>query len=347
MGGFGRWARHQVAELHPGYAAWVMATGIVSTALALFGRRLLATIVLGVALGAFAVLLVAYTWRLVSYRRELVDDARDPSKAFGYFTLVAAANVVGVRFAIGHHPLPTMILGAISVPLWLLLTYAIPGYMMIGPRPGPVLPGVNGSWFMWVVATQSLAAAAATLALSTPALSASMAPLAVALWGIGVVLYLMLLGLITLHLLAAETTPHALSPTYWIYMGATAITVLAGARILALPDRLAVLVATRQVVSGLAFVLWAFGTWWVPMLIAFGVWRHLVRREPLSYEPTLWSMVFPLGMYAVGSASYGQATHLGFMVDIARVELWVAVAVWACVLVAMGRSLLPRRATPN
>ncbi len=200
---------------------------------------------------------------------------------------------------------------------------------------------------MWVVATQSLAAAAATLAASTPTLTASMAPLAVALWGIGVVLYLMLLGLVTLSLLDAEVTPHAFSPTYWIYMGATAITVLAGARILALPASLPVLLPTRQVVSGLAFVLWAFGTWWVPLLIAFGVWRHLIRHEPLSYEPTLWSMVFPLGMYAVGSVSYGRATHLNFMVDIARVELWVAVAVWAVVLVAMIRSLLPQRTPPS
>lgn len=101
-----------------------------------------------------------------------------------------------------------------------------------------------------------------------------------------------------------------------------------------------VLVPTRQVVSGLTFVLWAFGTWWVPLLIAFGVWRHLVRHEPLRYEPAWWSMVFPLGMYAVGSVSYGRATNLSFMVDIARVELWIAVAVWAVVLVAMARSLL-------
>lgn len=228
------WARRQVADLAPGYGAWVMATGIVSTALALFGRRTLATILLAVALGASGILLVANSWRLVAYRSRFLADARDPAKAFGYFTLVAAANVIGVRFAVGHHPLPILILGAISVPLWLVLTYAIPGFMMVGPRQGSVVSGVNGSWFLWVVATQLLAAAAATLALSTPALTASMAPLAVALWGISVVLYLLLLGMVTLHLLDVEVTPHALSPTYWIYMGATAITVLAGAGILAL-----------------------------------------------------------------------------------------------------------------
>jgi tellurite resistance protein TehA-like permease len=334
MDGLGLWARRQVVDLDPGYAAWVMATGIVSTALALFGQRLFATVLLAAALAASGILLVAYPWRLVSFRQRALDDARNPSTAFGYFTLVAAANVIGIRFAVGHHPLPALVLGAISIPLWLLLTYAIPGYMMIGPRRGP-----NGSWFMWVVATQSLAAAAATVAGANAALTESMSAAAVALWGIGVVLYLMLLGVVTLQLLAEEVTPHALSPTYWIYMGAGAITVLAGARILALPSRLAILVAARQVVSGLTFVLWAFGTWWAPMLLGFGVWRYLVRREPFRYEAALWSMVFPLGMYAVGSVSYGRVTHLGFMVGIARVELWVAVAAWVGVLIAMGHSL--------
>jgi hypothetical protein len=32
------------------------------------------------------------------------------------------------------------------------------------------------------------------------------------------------------------------------------------------------------------------------MLIELAVWRHLIRRVPLPYDPGLWSMVFPLGM---------------------------------------------------
>jgi hypothetical protein len=47
---------------------------------------------------------------------------------------------------------------------------------------------------------------------------------------------------------------HALSPTYRIYMGAIAISVLAAAQFRASPDTLTVLLATPQVVSGLAFL---------------------------------------------------------------------------------------------
>ena len=304
--------RAGIADLHPAYAALVMATGIVSTGLALFGWTTLSDVLLVAAGIAFAVLLMAYVWRVAGYPGRALDDVRDPGRAFGYFTLVAAANVVGVRVAMDHHLRITAVLGLASVPVWLLLTYSIPGALIVGRRQEAVLPRAYGSWFMWVVGTQSPAAAAATVASAYPGLRASLAPLAVALWGVGVVLYLMLAGLLLVTLLDDAVAPHALSPTYWVYMGATAITVLAGSRILALRATLPVLVSTRQVVSGVAFLLWAFGTRWIPLLAVFGVWRLFVHGEPVHYEPTLWSMVFPLGMYGVASVSYGRQAHLRF-----------------------------------
>jgi tellurite resistance protein TehA-like permease len=166
-------------------------------------------------------------------------------------------------------------------------------------------------------------------------LTRSMAVIAAALWAIGVVLYLMLAVVVTLHLLELEVAPHALSPTYWIYMGATAISVLAAARILQLPASIPVLVAIRDVVSGFGFMLWAFGSWWLPLLLGHAIGRHVLLREHLHYEPAWWSMVFPLGRFAVASVAYGRAAGLGFMVDIARGEVWLGFAAWSGVSVAM------------
>jgi tellurite resistance protein TehA-like permease len=333
----------QIADLHPGYAALVMATGIVSTGFHLFAWYVLSDVLLAVAAAAFVVLLADYVWRAVGYPRRLLADADDPGRAFGYFTLVAAPNVLGTRLALDGHVLTCAVLAAASVPVWLVLTYAVPGSMMVGHRREAVLPRLNGSWFMWVVGTQSLAVATVSVAAGTPDLTAGLVPLAVAFWGIGVILYLMLVGVVTVRLLDSPVTSHALSPTYWVYMGATAISVLAGSRILALPAPLPVLEVSRAVISGLSFMLWAFGTWWIPLLLAWGVRRHLVEREPVAYEPTLWSMVFPLGMYAAASADYGRATGLDFMVDIARVEVWIGFAAWLAVAAAMARALLRPR----
>lgn len=332
--------RREIAELSPGYAALVMATGIISTALAAFGWQLLSRVLLVVAVVAFALLLVGYGWRAVRFPGRMLRDARDPGRGFGYFTLVAAPNVLGMRLAADQHLLTASILALASVPVWLVLVYGIPGAMIVGRRAEPVLPRTNGSWFMWVVGTQSLAASAATIAASASDRAGWLAPVAVAFWGIGVVLYLMLAGLVMSRLLDAPVTPHALSPTYWVYMGATAITVLAAAKIVSLPAGPPVLAATRPVVSGLAFLLWAFGTWWIPLLLVFVIWRHLRHGAPLRYDASLWSMVFPLGMYAAASVNYGRATGVVFMVDIARVEIWVAFAVWVGVVVLLAVELV-------
>jgi tellurite resistance protein TehA-like permease len=333
--------RQEISELDPGYGAWVMATGIVSTGLALFGRRMLSDVLLLVACVALAVLAVAYAWRFVAFRSRLLADARDPSKAFGYLSLVAALDVVAVRFALSGRPSVTLVLGAASVPLLVALTYGILGVMVVGRRGGPVMPGVSGNWFLLVVAIQALSATASTVAISDADLAPSAIPVAVALWGIGVILYLMLAGLITVHLLELPVAPHTFSPTYWIYMGATAIGVLAAARILALPSSAPVVAATREVVSGLGFLLWAFGTWWIPLLLGFSVWRHGLFRRHLHYEAAWWSVVFPLGMYAVAGASYGRVSGLGFMVDIGRVEVWLGFVTWLAVSAAMVGSFLP------
>jgi Molybdopterin oxidoreductase/Voltage-dependent anion channel len=118
------------------------------------------------------------------------------------------------------------------------------------------------------------------------------------------------------------------------YAGATAISVLAGAKIMGLPGTLPVVKATAGFVEGFSYALWAFGTWWIPLLIVLGLWRHVWHHWPLTYEPTLWSVVFPLGMYSVATLSFGKAAHLAFMEPLSRFMLWVAVAAWAAVAAA-------------
>ena len=197
-----------------------------------------------------------------------------------------------------------------------------------------MLGGVNGSWLLWIVATQSVSVAATILVPAWPSQSALLAPVAVGLWCVGLLLYLMVVALILLRWLTVPMTPATLGPQYWILMGATAISVLAGAVCLALPSNIPVVRATAGFVEGFSFALWAFGTWWIPLLVILGLWRHVRRHWPLTYEPTLWSVVFPLGMYSVATLTFGKAAHLAFMEPLARFTLWVAIAAWALVAAA-------------
>jgi len=93
--------------------------------------------------------------------------------------------------------------------------------------------------------------------------------------------------------------------------------------------------------------LWAFGTWWIPLLVILGLWRHARRHWPLTYEATLWSVVFPLGMYSVATLTFGKVAHLAFMKPLVRVMFWVAVAAWALVAAAFLVRLSRHREEPS
>ncbi len=323
-----------IRDLHPAYFAFVMATGIISTGTHLLGPSWLSLALLAAASAGLLVLAVALAARLVYFTPRVIADFRAPERAFGFFTITAGLDVLGARFAVGGHPLPTAILAAIAATIWLLLTYGVPASVLLSRTHDSVLGGVNGSWLLWIVATQSLSVSAAILVPAWPSQASLLAPVATGLWSVGLLLYLMVVALILMHWLTSPMTPATLGPPYWILMGATAISVLAGARVLSLPADIPVVRATAGFVEGFTFALWAFGTWWIPLLVILGLWRHVRRHWPLVYEPTLWSVVFPLGMYSVATLTFGKAAHLTFMEPLARFMLWVAVAAWVLVAAA-------------
>jgi len=330
--------RRALATLDPGYFAWVMASGIVSVGSDLLGYPLISRVVLGVTIGAFALLVLCYVARAVWFRSWVRKSLGDPTTAMAYFTVVAGTNVLAVRLAMAGHPLVALGLGAAGALVWVVLTYGLP-WSIVAAAHRPVLGELNGTWLVWVVATQSLSIVAAAVAPDTSSawLSAGLPAVAVCLWGVGVMLYLIFIVIIFLRLLLIEVTPAEMGPAYWIAMGATAISIRAAAGILALhsPQASALVTGLRPFLVGLSVVLWGFGTWWIPLLVLFGIWRYVVRGYSRAYEPRLWNVVFPLGMYTVASYTLGQTAGLGFMVAVARVWVWVGLGAWGVVLALM------------
>ncbi len=322
----------------PASFAFVMATGIVSAALMDAGWPVAARILLWTAVVGLVALTLGLLGRLLVHTDDAVADFRNPHKGFGYLTMVAAINVVGIGFHPAA-PAATWILAGISIPLWLFLAYGVPLSMMlrteIGETLRPRLLPVDGTWFLWVVSTQSLSMAAASLATGGSSVRL-LSDAAVAFWGVGIMLYFTLTTLVMLRLLTGGENLGGIVPTNWIFMGATAITVLAGSMILHLPSAVPVVAMAGPTVGGISYLLWAFGLWWVPLLVAFGFWRHAVRREPLRYTTALWSIVFPLGMFAVATYRFGTENHMPLVAWVGNVTTWAAAAAWLAVACGMA-----------
>jgi tellurite resistance protein TehA-like permease len=328
-----------VEALTPGYFALVMASGIISLGLQLIGFGTLSFALFAFGALAYIALCVLNVWRFVRFRAAMAADFRAPKRAFGFFTFVAGTNVLGARAgAEGWYAVTAWLLG-ISFAVWLILGYVIPWSAVLSRAERPVVALANGTWFIWVVASQSVAVSAATLEVVFATGRQYLAILAVLSWSVGVFLYAASAIIVSLRIMLYELDPREFDPPYWVSMGAIAITVVAGARIVQMHSA-PMVDATRGLVAGLSVVFWAFATWLIPVLVAVGVWRHFVRKVPLRYEPTLWSMIFPLGMYGVAGIYLGRADHLPIVEWIGSHWLWVAVAAWALVFLAMGRGLL-------
>ena len=347
-----RWRglRSAVRGLDPGYFGLVMATGIVSQSMKLDGATRLSGILLGIAILAYLVLAVLYAWRLAGHNRAVRADAHDPRRAFGFFTIAAGSDVLAVRLADDGHLTAAAALLAIGGACWILMSYGIP-LVLAGPGATraaladqrgfrSALTGANGTWFLWPVAAQSVAVGLTSLA---PPVHPPLAALAVACWSVGMVLYLLVAALVVAVMLAVPARPAELTPAYWVFMGAAAISTLAGAQIIRLPAG-PLLAAVHPVVAGSSVVLWAFGTWLIPLLAFIGLWRHVRCRVPLAYEPAWWSIVFPVAMYGVASHELGTVLHVPWLVTLGRDEAWPALAIWALTLLAMAVASLRRPA---
>jgi tellurite resistance protein TehA-like permease len=335
-----------VRDLTPGYFALVMASGIISVGMRQHGRIALSVLLLAVCATSFVVLVVLNVSRVLFHREAVRSDFTDPARGFGFFTFIAGGNVLGVRLAMDGHHAAAVVLLAVGLPAWLVLGYVIPWTAVLGRAERPVLTSANGTWFIWVVAGQSVAVSAATLEPVLPSLRDALAVVAVFSWSVGLILYAAVGIMVSARLLLYDLHPTDLTPPYWVAMGASAITVLAGARVVEMADT-PMVEATRGLVAGVSVTIWAFGTWLIPVLVAAGWWRHRVHRVPLTYEPSWWSIVFPLGMYSVAATQLADADALPLVGAVGSGGIWVALTVWALVFLAMLQHLARAAARPS
>lgn len=321
--------RRTAEGLSPAAFAFVMATGIVSTALAEHGASASSVVLLWIAGVGYVVLWAGYLWRLVFRWARFRGDLAGP-RGFAFLTWVAASGVLASRLALDGRVAAATTLAAVGGVGWLLLGYGVPLVLVCSRRPRS-LRQVNGAWFIWVVGTQSVAVAAASLAPHTG--GRILGILASVCWGVGLLQYLLVTVLVLARLLLEPVEPTAALAPYWVFMGAAAISVLAGALLLRLPPADAPL--PEAFVLGASAVAWSFCTWLIPLLLALGGWRHVLHRVPPRYRTSLWSMVFPVGMYGVATRELGGAAGWSWMTAASTGLAWTAFAVWATVFAGM------------
>ena len=331
--GLAGWLDREAADLYPGSFALVMATGIISNTLWLEGFAVLSRALFAVVLAAYPSLCALMAVRLVRHWPKLWADLVNPRLVFAFFTLVAASDVFGVGLDLRGYAGAAAALWVFALVVWTLLIYVSFGVLTFrNTAQGANV--VHGGWLIAIVGTQSLVILGARIIPEQGALAPSLFVLIHMLWGVGLAFYGIFITLFCYRIFFFEVGPEDVTPLLWVVMGAAAISTNAGSMLILTRSGVPFLVSMRPFIDGVTLIMWIWATWWIPMLVLFGLWKHGLKRVPLSYTPMLWSLVFPLGMYALASLRLGLAAEFAPLRRLAESMVWVALAAWA--LTAIG-----------
>ncbi len=326
-------------ELHPAYFALVMATGIISNACHLLGFRLIALALLWLNVVFYLSLWIMTSIRLRCFTSSFVADLRDHNRGVGFFTMIAGTCVLGSQCQIIlARPEIAAGLWVIGLLLWVLLTYTVFTNLTIKHSKPELARGINGGWLVAVVGTQAVSLLGGQVSHYLEPSQQGVLFVSLIFWLGGGMLYVWIISLIFYRYTFFALEPSDLAPPYWINMGAMAISTLAGTVLIDQSPASPLLESLAPFLSGVTLLFWATATWWIPMLIILGVWRHGYRRFPLRYDPLYWGAVFPLGMYTVCTDRLIQVLPLEFLAPLPRAFIYIALGAWAltfCGLIGM------------
>jgi len=332
-----------VKNLHPAYFAMVMATGIVSIASGWFGMRSIGIALFWLNIVTYCILWLMTLARLIWFCHNFLSDLGDHQRGVGFFTLVAGTCVLGSQFVVFPQDFriatPLWFLGIL---LWILLIYSIFTAFIFKETKPSLAEGIHGGWLLVVVATQSVSVLGGLLVPQFELFYREILFFTLAMWLIGGMLYIWMISLIFYRYIFFKVSLSDLSPPSWITMGAMAISTLAGTTLITNETRSILLQEMLPFLKGFTIFFWATGSWWIPVLIIGGIWRHIYKRYKFIYDPLYWGLVFPLGMYAAATFQLSTVVTLPFLYEMSRFFIYVALLAWTATFFGLVHSLLSK-----
>lgn len=318
-----------------------MATGIISVAFRLQNFIILSDIFFVITLVTWLVMTFLYTWRLIKFPKAVLENLLNPKTTFIFFTFVAATNISGMLLYQHGYILLALSSWIMAFIYWSALMYFGFASLCFAHKDREVNV-VHGGWLILIVGTQSLVLLGTKIAGDLGEYAAYMMVEIHMLWALGMIFYAIFVTLFCYRIFFMNMEASDYSPLMWVVMGAAAISANAGSSLLLTDPVIPLLVDLRPVVQMFSIMLWTWATWWIPLLVIIGLWKHVYCKVPLRYEPMQWSIIFPLGMYTVATNNLALSAEFKPLLYLSVGMLWIAVISWITLMLFLFYSLLKK-----
>jgi tellurite resistance protein TehA-like permease len=328
-----------VQNFSPAYFALAMSTGIISIASNMLGYEVISKWLFVINNIEFVALLIIFILRLLFFFPDFKRDLSSHAEGAGFLTIIAASCILGSEYGLlEFHFERAVILWCFALFMWLILVYSFFILVTIKKQKPTLEDGINGSWLLFVVSVQALSILGNII---NPYLILS---IQVALfinlffYLLGVLFYLIVIGIIFYRTTFFPMKAKEFKPSYWIDMGAAAISVLAGVMLIKSMNGIVLYKDFIPTIKLLSVLFWIAGTWWIPVICFLEVWR--IKSIPVKYNSGFWSLVFPLGVYTVCTWQLADVLGLDFLKRIPEVSIFIAWAVWLVTFAGMCFELI-------
>jgi len=316
-----------IQTFSPAYFALAMSTGIISIASNMLGHNVVSNWLFMINNIEFSLLLIIFILRLLLFFPDFKKDLSSHADGAGFLTIIAASCILGTEYGLlEFHFERAIILWCFALCAWLILVYSFFFLVTIKKRKPSLEDGINGSWLLFVVSVQALSILGNII---SPYLNLSTRVslfINLFFYLLGVLFYIIVIGIIFYRTTFFPMKANEFKPSYWIDMGAAAITTLSGVILI---KNISGIIPYQDFISTiklLSILFWIAGTWWIPVICLLEIWR--LKSIPVKYNAGFWSLVFPLGVYTVATCELAGVLGLHFLKRIPQIFIFIAWIAW-------------------